>query len=105
MSLAIENSSDRRVLVRFNSGRTRHLAPGEVVEPVEPAEVRGNDRIGRLEARRLVEIRDARRSGDMTADEAIEQIRETPLGELEDFLSPDEERKTVLEAMRKKRKG
>ncbi|NNG15168.1 MAG: hypothetical protein HKM89_01720 [Gemmatimonadales bacterium] len=113
MSLTIKNESEGRVLLRFNSGLTRHLAPGEVVEGVEEVEVKGNRRIKSLEDKHLVALLEAgskkvrrgklEHSRDMTAREAIEHIRSTPLEALRDFISRDEERVTVLEAMDTKR--
>jgi hypothetical protein len=55
MLVSIENRSDTLVLLRLNSGVTRHLAPGEVAE-VEPVEVKGNASIDRLAERRLISV-------------------------------------------------
>lgn len=110
MNLSIENKSDQRVLLRFNSGLTRHLAPGETLESVEPVEIKGNARVERLQARHVIAIRHAAaakgpsRSGDMSAAEAIEHIERTSVAELGDFLSPDENRATVLRAMEDKQR-
>ena len=59
MTVIIENKSDERVLLRFNSGLTRHLAPGETLENVEHVEVKGNARIKRLEERHVIALRQA----------------------------------------------
>lgn len=62
MPVTIENRTDSRVLLRFNSGTTWHLGPHEVLE-VENVEVKGNAGIQRLEERSLISVR----SGDETA--------------------------------------
>ena len=41
----------------------------------------------------------------MNAREAIAHIGRTPLENLRDFISPDEDRTTVLEAMEEKREA
>lgn len=51
----IINQSEDRVLLRFNSGVTRTLGPHEELQ-VEHVEVKGNDRILRLESRRRIAI-------------------------------------------------
>lgn len=110
MTVIIENKTDERVLLRFNSGLTWRLAPGETLEKVEHVEVKGNTRIRRLQERHVVALRTgvaemwSFRSGDMSAAEAIKQIENTPVDELRDFLSPDENRTTVLKAMQEKQK-
>lgn len=103
MDMAIENTSTTHQLLRFPSGRTWRLAPGETLEPVESVEIKNNRWLKRLEARRLINIREAVRSKEMTADEAIRHIEESPLEDLRDFLSPDEDRKTVRQAMKDKK--
>lgn len=108
MTVTIENKTDARILLRFNSGLTRHLAPGETLKGVEHVEVKGNARIGRLQQRRVIALwppageKKPSHSGDMNAAEAVKHIENAPLEELEDFLSPDEDRKTVLRAMEEK---
>lgn len=59
MPLTITNESDERVLLRFNSGSTHHLAPGEVLKEVEHAQVKGNARIHGLAERRLIRLAEA----------------------------------------------
>ncbi|NIQ53464.1 MAG: hypothetical protein GWN71_08485 [Gammaproteobacteria bacterium] len=108
MPITIVNRSKVQVLLRFNSGLTRRLDAGQSLEGVESVEVKGNARIKRLEALRLIavqgaEARKAKRSADMTAEDAAEHIRSTPLAELEDFLSPGERRVTVLRELERKR--
>lgn len=103
MDMAIENTSSTHQLLRFASGRTWRLAPGETLEPVESVEIKGSRWLRRLEKKRLINIREAIRSKEMTADEAIEHIQNTPPEDLRDFLSPQEDRKTVLQAMKDKK--
>lgn len=104
----IHNKTDQRVLLRFNSGLTRHLAPHETLEGVEHVEVKANERLRALEARHVIALYEAGapdllRSGSMTAAEAVAHIEATALEALRHFLSPDEERVTVLRAMEAKR--
>lgn len=115
MGVVIRNRTDRRVLLRFNSGVTRHLAPHEVLRGVTHVEVKGNARIRQLEERHVIALdlpagRPAgggppRRSTEMRAGEAIAHIRRTPLGELSDFLAADEDRVSVVRAMEEKGVG
>jgi hypothetical protein len=110
MAVTIENKTDERILLRFNSGLTRYLAPGETLESVEHVEVKGNARIKRLEDRHVIAMRQSTgekkssRSGDMSAAEAIKHIENTPREKLRDFLSSDENRTTVLRAMEEKQR-
>lgn len=55
MPLTITNQTDELVLLRYNSGVTHHLAPRTAVE-VEPVEVKGNERIQSLAARRIIAL-------------------------------------------------
>jgi hypothetical protein len=110
MPTTIQNNTSQRVLLRFNSGLTHHLAPRETLEGVEHVEVKGNRRIKGLEARHVIAVRRTEdagppRSGAMNAREAIAHIGRTPLENLRDFISPDEDRTTVLEAMEEKREA
>ncbi len=109
----IINKTDQIILLRFNSGLTRHLAPREVLKNVEHVEVKGNARIKHLEQQHIIAVKRPteerpeasarRRSSAMRAEEAIEHIQNTPLEELQEFLSPDEDRVTVLRAMEERR--
>jgi hypothetical protein len=109
----IINQAQGIVLLRLNSGRTRHLAPHEVLKDVEHVEIKGNSQIKRLVEKRLIAIEPPpgrraeggvrRRSGEMRAEDAVEHIRTAPVEEIEDFLSPDEQRRTVLRAMEERR--
>jgi hypothetical protein len=113
MPVIIENKTDRRVMLRFNSGLTRYLAPGEILRSVEHVEVKSNTWLKHLEEKQVIALDpplgrrpDAavlRRSKEMRAEEAIEHIRSTPIERLRSFLSPDEDRTTVLRAMEEKR--
>lgn len=107
MHKTIKNIHDFQVQVRLSNRVNIRLAPGEecVVEAVNTK----GPTIQRLVARRMISVREAessrrRRSGDMTASEAAEYIRKAPERDLEDFLSPGEDRVTVLRAM-EERKG
>lgn len=109
MPLTIQNKTNRQVLLRLNSGRTHHLGPGQALEDVEPVEVK-NRRIKVLQERHLIDIIDADappppRSADMNAPEAVAHIKKTDLADLRHFLSPGEDRVTVLRAMEEKRGG
>lgn len=78
MPVTIENKTDSRVLLRLNSGLTRHLGPREAVE-VESVEVKGNAGIQRLEERKLIAVQ----SPEARKAEAQEAARETPAEEPE----------------------
>lgn len=56
MPVTITNQTAERVLLRFNSGATRHLGPGEVLEEVESVEVKGNARLASLAERRIISL-------------------------------------------------
>jgi len=125
MPIAIKNMSATLVLLRFNSGITRYLAPGEAVTDVEEVDVKGNERLRRLAERRLIALhaetaedraaekkqkekrnakeRESPNSRSMTAAEAIEHIENTPLADLGGFVPADEDRATVLRAWEEKR--
>jgi len=102
MPFTIENTSPHRVVLRLNSGRTRHLPPDTDVSGVPDAEVRGNTHIQRLQDRRAIFVTRRVQSTELTAREAIAHIRNTPEEDLEDFLAEDEDRKTVREAWEEK---
>lgn len=122
MPVIIENKTNNRVLLRFNSGVNRYLAPREVLKDVEFREIKGNAHFKRLEAKHVLIIKSAdapaetkkaarsgakekppQRSTELKAEEAIEHIRKTPLEALENFVTPDEDRVTVIRAMEEKR--
>jgi hypothetical protein len=102
MPCTIQNTSPHRVVLRLNSGRTRHLPPGTEASRVPDAEVRGNAQVQRLRDRRAISVRRRVQSTELTAREAIAHIRNTPEEDLEDFLAEDEDRKTVREAWEEK---
>jgi hypothetical protein len=107
--VTIRNLSPNQVLLRFKSGNSHYLGPRAVLEGVEPVEVTGNRWIAHLRERRLIAVeprggkKGRLRSRSMRAKEAIKHIHVTPLAELEGFLSDDEDRVTVLQAMEEKR--
>jgi hypothetical protein len=108
MPTTIQNNTDQRVLLRFNSGQARYLAPRERLEGVEHVEVKGSGWINKLEGRHVIALQRTEdgsplRSRAMNARAAIAHIERTPLEGLQDFLSPGEDRITVLEAMRDRR--
>ena len=113
MSVKITNTSSTQRLVRLSSGLTRRLAPGESVE-VEAVEVK-NRRVRRLVQARAIALEEGesrkgvgsegRRSRDMSASEAAEFIAKADESDLKDFLSPDEDRVTVLRAMEEREAG
>lgn len=107
MPKTIENLTDKEQLVRGKSGRTWRIGPHETLEDIDDVEVKGNQRIHTLTDRRILKIRDAAkgkvRSTDMTANEAVEHISNTPLEDLANFIAPDEDRVTVTRAMKEKR--
>lgn len=107
MPVTIQNTSAHRIVLRLNSGRTRHLPPGTEASEVPDTEVRGNAHIQRLKDRRAVSVTPIQRvrSTDMKAREAIAHIRSTSRKELEGFLADDEDRKTVQEAWKEKHDG
>lgn len=78
MLVSIENLSDTLVLLRLNSGATRHLAPGEIAE-VEPVEVKGNAAFDRLAERRLVAVlSDDEEGGGALAHEGGDEAEAEP---------------------------
>ena len=55
MNVHVKNTSGRRVKLRFTSGLTKYLAGGESLD-IEHVEVKGNRRIKRLVARRVITL-------------------------------------------------
>lgn len=106
MSHTIVNLSDWPVSIRLNTGVTRHLRPGASLPGLSSAEIGSNSQVEKLARRRLIALRASGagpRSRDMSANEAVEHIRTTALGELGDFMADDEDRVTVLRAFEEKR--
>ena len=106
MAGMIVNLSNRPVSVRLNTGVTRHIPPRANLGGIRAAEVDGNAMIDKLVTRRVLALRDFNggpKSGDLSAGDAIAHIKNTPLEDLGDFLSDDEERVTVLRAMEEKK--
>ncbi|HEX2190184.1 MAG TPA: hypothetical protein VHG51_14855 [Longimicrobiaceae bacterium] len=85
MPLTITNESDASVLVRFNSGTTHRLAPGETLKEVEHAQVKGNARIRSLADRRLIRMAEA---GEAEPAEEEEQDEGTGGAEAEAGEAP-----------------
>jgi hypothetical protein len=56
MPVRIENKTGRRVLLRYNSGVTRYLAPQEVISDVEHVEVKANTWLNHLEAQHIIAV-------------------------------------------------
>lgn len=106
MSVTIVNTSGRKQLLRFNSGNSVYIGPGEVLKNVEPVEIKGNAWIIELERNRTLSLdpplsgkgKPRVRSKDMKAEEAIKLIREARAEDLEDFTAGDD-RVTVLRAV------
>ena len=115
MSVEIENKTSGRVLLRFKSGLTRRLGPGERLRDVDRLEVKGNAWLRHLEDRRAIAVTmppedqpkpaAARqtRSRELREKEAIAYIQRTPPADLSDFMSADEDRAKVLKAFEDKR--
>jgi hypothetical protein len=58
VSITITNLGRHLALCTLNSGRTLHLAPAEVSEPIDPMEINGNAKIERLRRAGLFSIAD-----------------------------------------------
>lgn len=56
MSVKIENCANHNILLRFNSGLTLHLGPGQHSNKIIETEINGNDRIQRLEKRQVIRL-------------------------------------------------
>lgn len=59
MSIKIENSVNRPVYFRLNSGISLLLAPGATSEEILDSEIAGNSKVQRLRTRKVIEIREA----------------------------------------------
>lgn len=78
MPVTITNQTAERVLLRFNSGATRHLGPREVLEDVENVEVKDNARLLSLAERRIIAL-DAGGAKGGQADAAPPKKGEAPV--------------------------
>jgi hypothetical protein len=58
MASKVTNLSRNVVLVRLASGGTVHLGPGEQIDELADAEVKGNQRVQELVERRLLAVED-----------------------------------------------
>jgi hypothetical protein len=56
MRVTIRNLAGHLLICTLNSGRTIHLAPAEMSEPLNPLELSGNEKIDELVRSRLVSI-------------------------------------------------
>lgn len=52
----IQNLTSQRVFLRFNSGRTHHLAANETIEDVASTDIKSNSKIDKLVERRIISI-------------------------------------------------
>ena len=105
MEGTIINLSDRPVSIRLNTGQTRHIPPRSSLAGIRDVEVKHNPRIRKLLHQRMIAldgIAYGPRSGEMRAAAAIAHIENSPLVELQGFLSSDEDRVTVLRAWQRK---
>jgi hypothetical protein len=56
MSITITNLGRYLALCTLNSGRTLHLAPAEISEPIDPIEINGNAKIEKLKRAGIISI-------------------------------------------------
>ena len=59
MTVKIENSANRPVYFRLNSGISIQLAPSTTSEEILDSEIAGNSKVQRLRARKVIEIHEA----------------------------------------------
>lgn len=108
MSHTIVNLTRRPVSIRLNTGITRHIPPRASLEGLRSGEIDGNARVGKLERRRVIAVREAATaasSRDMSATEAVEHIRRTALEDLGNFIAEGEDRVTVVRALEEKQRS
>jgi hypothetical protein len=101
----IENLTNRPVILALNSQTTLHLSPHHTSKAINDVEIKNNPMVAKLESRHIIALHESTsqpRSGEMSAAEAIAHIKNTPLEELQGFLSEDEDRATVLQAWKEK---
>ena len=70
MPVNIENLTSRPVLLRLNSGRTLHLAPGATSSEIRGVEVNKNDKVKKLRARRVIALHEVEKVDSITDEEA-----------------------------------
>lgn len=102
------NLSNRPVSIRLNTGRTRHIPPRSSLSGIRDVEVKHNAMVRKLLHRRIIALDGLTygpRSGDLKAVEAIAHIENTPLAELQGFLSSGENRVTILRAWEQKQRA
>ncbi len=92
MSVKIENLTTRPVLLRFNSGRTLHLAPGATEADVPESDVNHNVKVRKLQERRLIALH-AGETGRTSAQRSKKR-KKAPKRKKED-VSRSDQKKTV----------
>jgi hypothetical protein len=68
MLVTIRNLAGYLLICVLNSGRTLHLGPAEISEPLDQSEVNGNDKIDKLVRARLISIAPADVAGTKTEE-------------------------------------
>ena len=61
MSFNIKNSSLQILAITLNSGKTVHLAPQEVSEPMEEIEIKGNAKLEKMKKSSLITIEEKKK--------------------------------------------
>lgn len=61
MSVIIENSMNRPVYFRLNSGISMHLAPGGTSEEILDSEIAGNSKVQRLRDRKVILVHEVKK--------------------------------------------
>lgn len=59
MFVTIQNLIEERTFLRFNSGRTHHLAPLETLKDVPHPEIKGNPKLEKLQQQHIIAIKQA----------------------------------------------
>lgn len=63
MFVNIQNLIEERTLLRFNSGRTYHLAPLDTLKDVPHTEIKGNTKLEKLQQRHIIAVAQADAGG------------------------------------------
>jgi len=74
MSVQIKNLTNRPVLIRFNSGRTLHLAPNAISTGIMEVEVNSNAQIHKLIERGTISKNPAEKSASTTEEPKKEKM-------------------------------
>jgi len=61
MAFRIKNISHQLLVVTLNSGKTVHLAPAEVSEPMEEVEIKGNPKLEKMKKNSLVTVEEEKK--------------------------------------------